>query len=164
MFLFAGLIGLSAFHAPSPATTGVVEKNLVFQFNYESSSNTLTATEKMEVSSDLVERNIAGHIASVDKSTLLSQWRMSARLVQSLSTSRPVSEGEYYALVSFRVPGEKNRGIDTPSDEQLLDYLKATARGFARHEFRSGDWNCAGSLCHDVVPAGVEVYVWKQVK
>lgn len=147
--------------------TPYAEKILVFKVSYDETNGKLTASEKLGVSSDMIQRNSEGKIAFVNKDAILSQMPMASRVImQSMVSGKPATE--MYALVSYK-PAEGDKLSMAPSDEQLFDYAKKSYDSFVRNSFSGTDFsvsgenfNCAGSSCNVYVPAGVEVFVWHQ--
>ncbi len=150
-------------------SNSIVEKTVVFKVTYDAAADKLSATEKMDVSRMLVERNTEGKVVSVSKEAIVSEMRMSARSINSLVNAKGIMKGDTYALVSFRQDASSDKASALPSDDELLEFLKESFRSSARNSFRGSDfsvsdrgWNCSGGSCSSRVPEGVDVFVWEE--
>lgn len=155
------IILLAAFAKPSQTA---VDKNIVFRVSYDAAMNKLVASEKLEVSSNLIQRTAEGKILAVNKDAILSEMPMATKMItQSMVGSNAT---EMYALVTFHI-SEKTAG-DVPTDEKMLDYFKISHDSYTQHNFPGSEytisgknWSCAGPSCGFNIPAGIEVYVWQ---
>lgn len=143
------------------------EKNMVFKVSYDESTSKLIASEKLLVDADMIQRSSDGKITYVNKDAIISQMPMASRVImQSMVSNKPAAE--MFALVSYR-PAEGENLMMAPTDEQLFDFARKSYDSFIRHSFSGKDYsvsgdnfNCAGSSCSADIPAGVEVFVWRQ--
>ena len=152
---------LAAFTIPYANKTAV--KIVVYKVNYDAMSNKVTATEKLEVSADMVQRDVNGKITSVNKEAILGQMPMAMRM-QSLTNQRTAGAATY-ALISVSMDSK----LAITSDQVLIDYLQKGFDSFSKHSFSGSDfsvsgksWNCSGPSCNAMVPAGVEMFVWEE--